>query len=72
MKIDFYLTTEQENPPKGALLFTDHYALIMNGQYIEHNGQCYQVTGQTVASEPAAAHMAFITPAPGRPVEINV
>lgn len=73
MKIDFYRTNEQSKPTPALFLFSDDYALIMNGQYIEQNGNYYQVTGQIKAG-PANAdapelanHTVFVTQIPHKP-----
>lgn len=46
MQCDFYRDNEQKAPVVGNYLFTDYYAMMINGQYIEHNFKRYQVTGQ--------------------------
>lgn len=45
MKVDFFRANEQNAPTTEFYLFSDDYALVMNGQQIEHDGKKYQVTG---------------------------
>jgi hypothetical protein len=43
MQIDFFTDNEQRAPIAGKYLFTDYYAQIMQGQYIENDFSRYQV-----------------------------
>lgn len=47
MTIDFYRDNQQKAPTVENYLFTDFYALMIDGQRIEHEFKIYQVTGQT-------------------------
>lgn len=70
MKIDFYTANEQNAPTVENFLFSDEYAMIMNGMYIDHNGQNYQVTGQQLAEETNGDHIVFLYPVNRRPAGI--
>jgi len=48
MKIDFYKTNERLEPTVENYLFTKELAQVMNGEFIDQDGQWYQVTGQTM------------------------
>lgn len=72
MLVDYFLTNEQNAPTTEFYQFTKEVPSVMNGEYIQHNGQFYQVTGQLLASEPKANHNAFVYPVNRRPVEIHV
>jgi hypothetical protein len=72
MNVDFFISNEQLAPTVENYLFSDEYALIMNGQYIEQNGQWYQVTGQTIPDNPSDALAVFIYPVPRRPIVVKV
>lgn len=62
MKVDFFLTNTPNTPTAPVYLFSKERISVMNDEYIEHEGQFYQVTGQLIAQEPGAAHNAFVSP----------
>lgn len=72
MTVDFFRANEHNEPTAEFFLFTDQYALIMNGMYIEQNGQHYQVTGQQNPDKKGDAHIVFIYPVNRRPTEIQL
>lgn len=72
MKVDFYKTNEQLAPTVANYLFSQECSLIMNGQYIEHGEQGYQVTGQTVPDDKESALAVFIYPVSKRPTLVKV
>jgi len=72
MKVDFYTANEQLAPTVANYLFSDEYALIMNGQYIERDGQSYQVTGQTIPETKSEALAVFIYPVSRRPGKVSI
>jgi hypothetical protein len=72
MKVDFYTSNEQLAPTVGNYLFSGDHVSIMNGQYIENNGQLYQVTGQTLPEKKGEALAVFIYPVNRRPMEVEV
>ena len=72
MTVDFYTSNEQLAPTVANYLFSDEYALIMNGQYIEHNGQWYQVTGQTILDHQQADLAVFVYPVARRPMMMGI
>lgn len=43
MKVDFYTATPDMAATTGTYLFTDQYALMMEGQNVEHAGKQYRV-----------------------------
>jgi uncharacterized protein with WD repeat len=51
MTVDFYRDNEQKAPTVANYLFTDYYALMINGQRIEHEFKIYEVTGQLWADD---------------------
>lgn len=71
MKVDFFTNNEQQAPTVENYLFSDEYALIMNGQYIENNGMFYQVTGMLIQEDEEAALAVFVNPANRRPIAIE-
>lgn len=62
MKVDFYTSNEQLAPTVANYLFSHECSLIMNGQFIDHDGQWYQVTGQTIPDDKNEALAVFIYP----------
>lgn len=76
MKVDFFLNHEEKQPGKQCYLFTKELTQIMNGEYIEHNGVFYQVTGQTIANPESKGqygknHSAQVQIMANRPLEIT-
>lgn len=82
MKVDFYQSNEQNAPTVEFYLFTKEVTQVMNGEYIQHDGQYYQVISQTmddpfpdpVEGEPYEFHpipppVVFVYPVDFRPVE---
>jgi hypothetical protein len=72
MKIDFYTSNEQLAPTVANYLFSDEYACIINGQYIENNDKGYQVVGQRLPDNKDEALAVFIYPVNRQPMEVNV
>lgn len=82
MKVDFYRANEQNAPTVEHYLFSDEYALIMNGQYIEQAGKHYQVISQTIPDlsdypeteefRNVPALMCFIYPVSNTPTIVNL
>lgn len=83
MKVDFYTANEQLAPTVANYLFSQDCSVIMNGQYIENDGQWYQVTGQTIPPIkvdpddpdkffPLPAPDVFVYPVNWRPVNIEI
>ena len=62
MLIDFFKANEQNAPTAQFYLFTLERSCLMNGEFIQQNGQTYQVTGQTIAEQPKANHNGFLFP----------
>ncbi|OFX52328.1 MAG: hypothetical protein A2066_00100 [Bacteroidetes bacterium GWB2_41_8] len=69
MKVDFYTNNEQKAPTVEHYLFSDEYAVMMNGQYIEQDGKWYQVTGILMPDDKVAALDVLLNPANRRPVQ---
>ena len=72
MQVDFYRSNEQNAPTVENYLFTKELSQVMNGEYIEHGGQYYQVTGQTIAEKKGDPHNVFIYPVQRKPIEIKL
>lgn len=72
MKVDFYISNEQLAPTVPNYLFSDEYACIINGQYIENNCQVYQVVAQRLPDNKGDALAVFIYPVNRQPMEVNV
>ena len=62
MKINFYRDNEQKAMTVEFFLFTKERVSIMNGEFVENEGQFYQVNSQLIAQQPGANHNAFIYP----------
>ena len=69
MTVDFFLANEQNSPTVEFFLFSKELTSVIDGEYVEHNGQRYQVTGQLVADKPKMPHNAFVYPSHTLPVE---
>lgn len=84
MKVDFFRTNEQNAPTVEHFLFSKEISQVMNGEFIEQNGQYYQVTGQTIPDtevmpdddpdewHPMPPPIVFVYPVPRRPIEVQV
>lgn len=72
MKVDFYTSNEQLAPTVANYLFSQECELMMNGQYIEQDGQGYQVTGQTIPENKGEVLSVFIYPVPRRPIRVEI
>lgn len=71
MTVDFYTSNEQLAPTVENYLFSKECTLIMNGQYIENNGQYYQVTGQTLLDHKKANLAVFLYPVKKCPIALR-
>lgn len=71
MIVDFFKPNEQNAPTVENYLFSKELTQVMNGEFIHHNGQHYQVTAQTVATEKGQPHNVFVFPVQ-QPVRINL
>lgn len=72
MNVDFFIPNEQSTPTVENYLFSKQLSQVINGEYIEHNGQHYRVTSQTVAEVKGGAHNVFVFPVDQPPIEINL
>jgi len=72
MKVDFYTSNEQLAPTVANYLFSDEYASMMNGQYVENEGQIYQVVGQRLPDIKDEALAVFVYPVKRIPQGIDI
>lgn len=82
MKVDFYTANDQNAPTVENYLFTKELSQVMNGEFIENEGQYYQVIGQTLPDLPEPVNpdvftplpspLVFVFPVPNRPIQINL
>jgi hypothetical protein len=66
MTVDFYRDNEQKAPTVENYLFTDNYAIMINGQNITHEFKNYQVTGQLWADDTRKLLNVFLWEFPDR------
>lgn len=62
MKVDFFNYNEQLDHTMANYLFSQECSLIVNGQYIEHDDQWYQVAGQTIPDDKGSPLVVFLSP----------
>lgn len=72
MNVDFFKPNEQNAPTVENYLFSKELSQVMNGEYIDHDGQLYQVTGQTVADKKGSPHNVFVFPINHRLIIVNL
>ncbi len=82
MIVDFFKPNEQNAPTVENYLFSKELSQVMNGEFIQHNGQHYQVTAQTMPDVPPYVEgekfkpmqplVVFVYPVQRKLVQINL
>ncbi len=66
MKINFYTDNQQKAPTVENFLFSDHYAEIKQGQFIEHETDQYRVNSLHWSDEQQTVLNAFVWKYPAK------